>query len=51
MTVHILNGPYTIFANLQGLKTTMNSQPSQAAAQCLRRRDLTETNNKKDEPP
>jgi hypothetical protein len=51
MTVLNIYGPSTIFANLQGLKTTMNSQPSQAAAQCLPLRDLTETNNKKDEPP
>jgi hypothetical protein len=32
MTVLYIYEPYTIFANLQGLKTTMNSQakPSQA---------------------
>jgi hypothetical protein len=58
MTALDLHGPNTIFAILHGLKTTMNSQakpsqakPSQAAAQCLPRRDLTETSSRKLEPP
>jgi hypothetical protein len=34
MTVHILYGPYTIFANLQGLKATMNSQAKPQRSAC-----------------
>jgi len=63
MTALDLHRPNTIFAILQGLKTTMNSQakpsqakpsqakPSQAAAQCLPLRDLSETSSRKLEPP